>query len=380
MQYRRFGKTEIPMPVFSCGGMRYQHSWDDAEAPGITDAGQENLRRTIFQALDHGINHIETARDYGTSEVQLGQILPEIPRDDLILQTKVPPYKDPNEFEDALETSLANLRMDSIDLFAFHGVNLPEHLEWIEQGCYQVVKRWQKEGRIRHIGFSTHGTTDLIVKTIQTGLFDYVNLHWYYFMQKNEAAVLAANQKDMGVFIISPSDKGGKLYEPSEKLTGLCDPYSPMVFNNLFCLSSPLIHTLSIGASCPTDFDEHLKTLPLLEEGVDTFEIETNIQSAILQAHGPDWMKDWDKGLPEIHRTPDEINIYEILRFYTLGTALDMTEFGKMRYKLLGEKNHWFPGFQVGQPDRDKLLKSLINSPFPERVVDSLLKAHEMFK
>ena len=61
-----------------------------------------------------------------------------------------------------------------------------------------------------------------------------------------------------------------------------------------------------------------------------------------------------------------------------LGTALDMTAFGKMRYTLLGEKNHWFPGFQVGDPDRQALLKSLENSPFPDKVVDSLLKAHDM--
>jgi predicted aldo/keto reductase-like oxidoreductase len=379
MQYRRFGKTEVQMPVFSCGGMRYQHSWEDSEVHGITDDGQENLRRTIYQALDHGINHIETARDYGTSEIQLGRVLPDIPRDKLILQTKVPPYKDPNEFEDVLETSLANMRMGYIDLFGFHGVNLPEHLQWIQEGCYEVVDRWRKEGKIRHIGFSTHGQTSLIVKSIQTGLFDYVNLHWYYFMQRNEAAVVAATQRDMGVFIISPSDKGGKLYEPPQKLVDLCQPYSPMVFNDLFCLNDQRIHTLSIGASSPTDFDEHLKTLSLLERDAKTNEVENSIQEVLNNIHGENWMKNWDKGLPEIHNTPNEINMYEVLRFFNLGTALDMTAFGKMRYELLGEKNHWFPGFQIGNAKREDLIKSLVNSPFPELVADNLLKAHEMF-
>ena len=259
MLYRRFGKTEIDMPVFSCGGMRYQHSWNDDDEPGITDAGQENLKETIYSAFAHGIYHIETARDYGTSEIQLGKVLPELPREDLILQTKVPPYADAKIFESVLETYLANLKMDSIDLFSFHGINLPEHLEWIVNGCYEVARRWQQEGRIKHIGFSTHGTTGLIVDSIQTGLFDYVNLHWYYFLRKNEPAVTSAAQRDMGIFIISPSDKGGRLYEPPQKLTDLCKPLSPMVFNDLFCLTDPRIHTLSIGASKPQDFDEHLK-------------------------------------------------------------------------------------------------------------------------
>ena len=379
MQYRRFGKTEVQIPVFSCGGMRYQHSWDDADEPGITDDGQENLRKCIYTAFDHGIYHIETARDYGTSEVQLGKVLPELPREQLILQTKVPPYADPNQFEEVLEKSLANLRMDHIDLFAFHGINLPEHLDWVLNGCYQVADRWRKEGRIKNIGFSTHAPTELIVKTIQTGLFDYVNLHWYYFLQKNEPAVVAATQRDMGIFIISPSDKGGKLYEPPQKLVDLCQPYSPMVFNDLFCLSDERIHTLSVGAARPSDFDEHLKTLPLLEQKASTTSIQEKIQQALIECHGQDWLNNWDKGLPAIEDTPNEINMYEVLRFYNLGKALDMTAFGKMRYTLLGEKNHWFPGFQVGAPNRDALLESLVNSPFPEKVADALVDAHEMF-
>ena len=75
----------------------------------------------------------------------------------------------------------------------------------------------------------------------------------------------------MGVFIISPSDKGGQLYNPPAKLVDLCQPLSPMVFNDLFCLSHPQIHTLSLGAARPTDFDEHLKTLPIISGSSNPF-------------------------------------------------------------------------------------------------------------
>ena len=60
--------------------------------------------------------------------------------------------------------------------------------------------------------------------------FDYVNLHWYYINQDNWPAILDAQRHDMGVFIISPSDKGGHLYNPPERLIELCHPLSPMVF------------------------------------------------------------------------------------------------------------------------------------------------------
>jgi predicted aldo/keto reductase-like oxidoreductase len=89
MKYRRFGRTELQMPVISCGGMRYQHKWQDTEPSEIPRENQENLEATIRRALDLGINHIETARGYGTSEMQLGNILPALPRDKMIVQTKV---------------------------------------------------------------------------------------------------------------------------------------------------------------------------------------------------------------------------------------------------------------------------------------------------
>lgn len=76
------------MPVISCGGMRYQHKWQDVDPKEIPSAGQANLEATIFRALELGINHIETARGYGTSEMQLGRVLPRLPREKIIVQTK----------------------------------------------------------------------------------------------------------------------------------------------------------------------------------------------------------------------------------------------------------------------------------------------------
>ena len=70
-----------------------------------------------------------------------------------------------------------------------------------------MVRRWQKDGRIGHVGFSTHGPVDLIATACDSGAFDYVNLHWYYIRQDNSAALDAARRQDMGVFIISPTDK-----------------------------------------------------------------------------------------------------------------------------------------------------------------------------
>src|SRR5436190_9926772 len=128
MKYRRFGRTELAMPVFSCGGMRYQFKWQDVPPQDIPAANQDNLEATIRRAVELGINHIETARGYGTSEVQLGRILPSLPRNEIIVQTKISPAETQREFIEAFDLSMRNLRLDHVDLLSLHGINNDELL------------------------------------------------------------------------------------------------------------------------------------------------------------------------------------------------------------------------------------------------------------
>ena len=235
MKYRRFGRTNLQIPVISCGGMRYQHKWQDVPPAEIPRASQENLEACIHRALELGINHIETARGYGTSEMQLGNVLPKLPRDKIIVQTKVTPRATAREFLKTFDESMNYLRLDRVDLLSLHGINNRELLDWSmkKDGCLEAARKLQKAGRCRFIGFSTHATTDVILDAVNSGRFDYVNLHWYFVNDLNWVAVEAAHARDMGVFIISPNDKGGKLYEPPPRLLELCAPLTPMQFNDL---------------------------------------------------------------------------------------------------------------------------------------------------
>src|SRR5690348_5805494 len=106
MKYRRFGRTGLSMPVISCGGMRYQYKWQDVKPAEIPHDNQANLEACIRRALELGINHIETARGYGTSEMQLGRILPALPRGEIIVQTKVAPKPKAGEFVRDFEKSM----------------------------------------------------------------------------------------------------------------------------------------------------------------------------------------------------------------------------------------------------------------------------------
>lgn len=381
MKYRRFGKTDLEMPVFSCGGMRYQHKWSDIEWSEVPDEGQKNLQATIHRSVELGINHIETARGYGSSEMQLGPVLKQFPREGLIVQTKVAPFASPKEFLDTFNTSMDYLQLDHVELLSLHGINNQELLDWSlgKDGCLAAARQLQKEGRCRHVGFSTHATTDIILKAIESDGFDYVNLHWYFVNDLNWPAVEAAAARDMGVFIISPNDKGGKLYAPPPKLTGLCAPLHPMQFNALYCLNRPEVHTLSCGAAQPSDFDCHLEALEHYDNiGPTIKEIEQRLRLEMDTVLGADWCARWPEGLPHYVDVPGKVNISEILRLWTYAKSLDLVDWGKMRYNLLGQADHWFPGEHVAKLDMEATKGVLSNSPFADRIPGILQEAHSM--
>jgi uncharacterized protein len=333
MQYRRFGKTNLTVSVFTLGTMRYLAS--------ATIAYQ-----TLQSAIALGINHIETAQGYGQSELYLGQALQQgigATRDALIITTKVAPQADAPSMTAAIERSLARLQLDCIDCLAIHGLNTPEHLSWVQQsdGCLSAVQDAIKSGKIRHVGFSTHGPLEVILGAIQTQKFSFVNLHYSYFFQRNAAAIALAQQEDMGVFIISPADKGGQLYTPPQTLKDLCAPFDPLHINARFLLSQPAISTLSIGAATSAELDWPLAVADQTEP-LTPLEIETlaQLDHHAIQTLGTDQCHQCFACLP----CPEAINIPEVLRLRNMAVAYDMTDFGRYRYRMFENAGHWFPG------------------------------------
>ena len=117
------------MPVISCGGMRYQWKWQGVAPSEIPPECQANVEAIIRRAVELGINHIETARGYGSSEMQLGNVLPRLPREKIIVQTKVTPRAARAEFLKTFQESMRHLKLDFVDLLSLHGINNRQLLE-----------------------------------------------------------------------------------------------------------------------------------------------------------------------------------------------------------------------------------------------------------
>ena len=383
---RRFGRTNLEMPVLSLGGMRFQKSWEHLDFSQVSFDEQNKLERIINLADGYGLNHIETAKYYGTSEMQLGMGFKNIKKRPKILQTKIPPNRDPKKFEKDVLKSLEILKVAKIDLLAIHGINSSEHLHQAVRigGCVDVLRNLQKQNLIGFIGFSTHGESSLIERTISTNLFDYVNLHWYFINQVNSKVINLAQKLDLGVFIISPTDKGGHLHTPSDKMLELCNPLHPIVFNDLFCLRNKKVHTISVGIEKENDFDLHLEAVNLLSES-DKYipTIIKRLREESISILGFEWYQNWSKNLPSWQNTPGNINIPVLLWLSNLIDCLELEGFARSRYQLLGNGGHWFPGENANSLDVDISERQLLNvikgHIEPRKVINKLRILKEKF-
>jgi predicted aldo/keto reductase-like oxidoreductase len=309
-------------------------------------AAEDNARQTIQQAVALGINHLETARGYGKSEQYLGAALKSelpMPRSQLYITTKISPVADIDTMRQCIDESLERLGLDYLDCLAIHGLNTWEQLDWVQLpgGCMQAVQEAVADGRVRHVGFSTHGPVEVILAAINTNLFEFVNLHYYYFFQRNAAAIQLAQEKNLGVLIISPADKGGRLYTPPPTLKDLCHPFSPLELNYRFLLSKPSITTLSVGAANPHELAEPLSVSDR-DGSLTPLEVEVlqRLETHSVAALGAELCSQCYACLP----CPELINIPEVLRLRNLAVAYDMAEYGKYRYGMFENAGHWFPG------------------------------------
>ncbi|MDA3963497.1 MAG: aldo/keto reductase [Planctomycetota bacterium] len=343
MQYRRFGKTEMMLSQLSLGCMQFT-----GESP------EETAIETVEHAVACGVNHIETARGYGNSEERVGKalkrIFARIPREDLYITTKIGPSSQVDDFKRNFELSMSLLGLDYLDNLDFHG---PGSLEQVmpamrDDGCLGYVRKLQAEGVVRHFGFSTHGYPSGVMDLVNTGEFASINLHYYYFYQGQREVVQRARELDMGVFIISPNNQGGRLHSPTDELREATAPLHPMAFNHRWLLNQDEVHTLSFGPKNPEQVDGNIAEADYDGTGPAREEFDrvlARVEACYRAVLPGTFCTTCNKCLP----CPANIDIPGLLNLRNMDSAFAMSDYARGRYSKVGSGGAWVKGVKGDQ-------------------------------
>ncbi|NBV70308.1 MAG: aldo/keto reductase, partial [Synechococcaceae bacterium WB4_2_0805] len=167
---RPFGKGPA-VSLFTLGTMR-----------ALT--GPSQLQEVLEAALVIGINHLETAPAYGQSECYLGLAIKRlaIKPKQLVITSKILPGMNLAAAKEQLQRSLERLGITHLNNLAVHGINLKQHLAWAQAGPGAEFMAWaQGEKLVGQVGFSSHGSPELISAAISSGCFAFANLHLHLF-------------------------------------------------------------------------------------------------------------------------------------------------------------------------------------------------------
>ena len=183
----------------------------------------EKAEKEVLLAIEQGVNYFDTAYIYPGSEECLGRILDENKcRDRVYLATKLPQYiiRSSAAIDKTFQEELSRLRTDYIDYYLMH--MLTDYAEWEhlkELGIEQWIARQKAEGRIRQIGFSYHGETEMFLKILDAYDWDFCQIQYNYLDEHTQAGrkgLQAAAKKGIPVIIMEPL-RGGKLVTIPDK-------------------------------------------------------------------------------------------------------------------------------------------------------------------
>lgn len=210
MQYRN-DKHGEPISILGYGCMRFTKKGNHFDV--------EKAERELMEAINNGVNYLDTAYIYSGSEALLGEVLERNHcRNRVKLATKLPQYliKSETALDRYFNEQLSRLRTDYIDYYLMH--MLTDIAAWeklLRLGIREWIEHKKTEGKIKNIGFSFHGNSDMFLKILDAYDWDFCQIQYNYMDEHTQAGRIglkAAAQKGIPVIIMEPL-RGGKLVE-----------------------------------------------------------------------------------------------------------------------------------------------------------------------
>lgn len=239
---------------------------------------QDAVEQMVAYAMEKGINYYDTAWGYhnGHSEVSIGKALGVYPREDFYLATKFPGYDLSNmdKVEEIFEEQLKKCGVDYFDFYLFHNVcemNIDAYLDE-KYGIFQYLLKQKENGRIRHLGFSAHGSCAVMKRFLEAygDKMEFCQIQLNYLdwsFQDAKAKTELLHSYHIPVWVMEPL-RGGRLAslpkEHMETLNALRPEEKAPAWAFRFLQSIPDVAVTLSGMS---DFEQ-------LQENIGTFETE----------------------------------------------------------------------------------------------------------
>ncbi len=214
MTYNDFGEMKISALALGC--MRLPVIDGDDSKPD-----QNAVNEMVAYAMENGVNYYDTAWGYhaGNSEIAIGNALSEYPRNSFYLASKFPGYDLSNmpKVKEIFEKQLEKCKVDYFDFYLFHNVcemNIEQYLDE-QYGIFDYLTEQKKNGRIKHLGFSSHGSCEVIKRFLDAygSAMEFCQLQINYLdweFQDARKKVELVKSYGLPVWVMEPV-RGGKL-------------------------------------------------------------------------------------------------------------------------------------------------------------------------
>lgn len=197
-----------------------------------SDIDVKQVEEMFDYAMEHGINYYDTAWGYhdGNSETVVGELLKKYPRESFYVATKFPGYDVSNfgKHEEIFEKQLEKLQVDYFDFYLFHNITEQNIEKYLDEsiGTKEYMIKQRDAGRIKHLGFSTHGSLETTKRFLDAYgdciEFCQVMLNWLdWGFQNAKDKVFLCKERGIPVWVMEPL-RGGKLCElPDDAMAAL---------------------------------------------------------------------------------------------------------------------------------------------------------------
>lgn len=208
MQYRK-DKKGNDLSILGYGCMRFTRNG--------TKIDLDKAEKELLQAIDSGVNYLDTAYIYPGSEAAVGEILKRTGyRDKVYLATKLPHYmiKSMEGVEKTFQEELKRLQTDHIEYYLMHMLN--DVKTWdslVKMGITEWIQNKLAAGEIRNVGFSFHGSSDAFIAVADAYDWDFCQIQYNYideFSQAGRKGLQHAASRGIPVIIMEPL-RGGRL-------------------------------------------------------------------------------------------------------------------------------------------------------------------------